>query len=214
MEAYTGFTSRYVWQIIQRQEIMYLHEEYIARYNLDVPIIIFNHRSTVLLKSKTMPYKWRVLAFTWREPDRHPGFFELTYSEAVHNGYERGVLLMSVKPTESFNWDEYENAVLETVMRIKKTGFVGVKPEEQVLATWAIFLMMYDSWLAKNVNSSFFNLVELALSSEADLVSREKACLAAQKQLVIDSKVNDVWSYQLLPLARYGSEWLVKLIND
>lgn len=193
---------------------MYLHEEYITRYNLDIPIILFNRRSTVLLKSKQSPLMWRILAFSWREPDKHPGFFEVTYSEALHNGCERDSLLLSLTPMTCPYWDEYEETVLEMVAKVKRDGFSAVESSEQLLALWAIFLMMYDSWLARNMDASFFHLVELSLRSDLDISEREHNYVTAYSKLLGHSKIQDTWSYQLHPLTKTHSDWLVKLIND
>jgi hypothetical protein len=156
---------------------------------------------------------WRILAFSWREPDRHPGFFETQYTEVIHNGCDRGKLVSDVSPSELWYWDQYETSVLKLSEKIRRSGFEAIKAEEQVLAAWVIFNIMYDSWLARNAQPGYYKLLEMVLRSDLDLGVREKACTTAQRQLAIDSKVADVWSYQLMPLARYGAEWLVKLIN-
>jgi hypothetical protein len=111
-------------------------------------------------------------------------------------------------------WDQYEKFVLDTVQELKGGGFRATESEEAILAVWEIFLIMYDSWLARNMDSTFFCLVEQSTKKSASVESRIKACALAQKFLAIDSHVENVWTFQLLPLARYGAEWLTRLIND
>lgn len=193
---------------------MSLHEEYIQRHNLNVPVVLYNHRSTVFLRNKDAPYNWRVLVFSWRDGGNHPSFFEITYSEAVHNGHEQGKLIKDLIPATICYADDYEAAVHRMVANVRNAGYYAFPPEEQILAAWHFFLKICDSWLASTMDQAFFWLVEHTLRSDLPVSARLKACSVAQKQLWFDSRANDLWSYQILPLARYGSEWLVKLINE
>lgn len=193
---------------------MYLHEEYIRRNGLNIPVVLYNHRSRAFLRSKDTPSKWRILAFYWHEPDRHPGYFEISFVEPVHNGHAGGKLIKDyMKPTMCY-WDEYEYNVLKFVKYIQENGFEAIKPSEQILAAWQIFLIMYDSWLARHMDAGFFKLAGTSLDANLSLSRRMEAFEAAQSQLCIDKRTNDVWAFQLLPLAKSGSEWLVRLINE
>lgn len=192
---------------------MSLHEEYIHRHKLDVPVVLYNHRSTVFLRNKDAPQSWRILVLAWRDGGNHPGFFEVSYNEAIHNGHLMGKLVKDLIPNSTCFWDEYEACVLRMAQSIRKAGYSAVPTEETTLAAWQFFLIMYDSWLAETMDRSFFWLVEHTLRPDLPLEARHKACHVAQKQLTVDSRVNDLWHYQILPLAKHGSEWLVKLIN-
>lgn len=192
---------------------MHLHEEYIKRHKIDIPVVLYKQRSTVLLRSQNTPYRWRILAFRWRELDNHPGFWEIFYNEAVHNGHEIKTLVNDVYKIEVCHWNKYESSVYFMISRVLADEFVAIEPEEQVLAVWQIFLMMYDSWLARHMGNGFFELVGISINSLLPRAGRLEAIDEAQRQLCIDKTINDVWAFQLLPLAKAGSEWLVRLIN-
>lgn len=193
---------------------MYLHEEYINRKKLDIPLFLYKSRSSVFLKSKDAPHKWRILAFSWREPDRHPGYFVTDYTEVVHNGFDKGEFTKDIYNIDITYWDEYEGVVSCVVDLVKKHGYQAVKLEEQTLAAWQIFLMMYDSWLARNMDVGFFKTVGRSLDQGLTRRERESALREAQNLLGVDRRINDMWAYQILPLAKTRSEWLVRLIND
>lgn len=193
---------------------MYLHEEYIKRHNLKVPVVIYANRSSAFLKSKNWPATWRILAFYWREPDRHPGFYEIICREVIHDGHEKGSLTECAIRTINCYWDGYEEAVQNMVRINQHDDFEAIKCEEHLLACWQIFLMMHDSWLARNMDEAFFKLVGDSLDPRLSLETRLARSEEARSQLSIHKSIYDVWTYQLRPLVHNESEWLVRLIND
>jgi hypothetical protein len=193
---------------------MYLHEEYIKRHNLKIPVVLYRRKSSVFLKSKEAPHKWGVLAFCWHEPDRHPGFWDVGFNDVVHNGYAERRLLKSRHKVDFCYSDDYEEVVWIMVNYAKEYGFAAVESGEQVLAAWQIFLMMYDSWLAEHMEPDFFKLVGESLDPSKPRDVRLRKFEAAQRELIIDRTVNDVWMFNLLPLAKPNSEWLIRLINE
>jgi hypothetical protein len=193
---------------------MHLHEEYIRRNKLDVPVILYSHKSRVFFKNKSAPYKWGILTIFWHEPDRHPGFFEMKCASAQHDGYKDNKLVIDEIRSQWWHWDEYEKMLMKLIHWAKEKSLVALELREQILAAWQIFLIMYDSWLAENMDLSFFKYVGITLDPTHSLDEREAACKQAQTKLSGHKEVYEGWTGQLLPLTKSRSEWLIRLIND
>jgi hypothetical protein len=193
---------------------MYLHEEYIRRKKLRVPTILYKRRSSVILKTSSPPYRWRIVALCWHAPDRHPGFFELRVSEPVHNSHDRGTKTMrDLKGEDVCYWDQYEETVLTFAEDSRKQGFAAVEGPEQLLAAGQIFLMIYDAWLARTMEPSFLLKVGEMLDESRTVADRLTALDGIIAPTRSTKSVHETWVYQLSPLAHAGSEWLVRLIN-
>jgi hypothetical protein len=193
---------------------MHLHEEYIRRHNLHVPVILYRQRSTVFLRSKNTPYFWRILSFHWHDPDRHPGFWDVTYNEIIRNGPEINRFVHSIDKVDSCFSDQYEETVLEFVNRVRSSHFVAIPNEERVLAAWQILLTMYDYWLASHKDKEFFDLVANSLDSTKSISDRLLAYQQAKDKLSDSKPVLDTFIYNLVPLTRGDSAWLIGLINE
>lgn len=190
-----------------------LHQEYIERHKLAVPVVLYNARSTAFIRSKNEPYTWRVLVLAWRDVSRHPGFFEVSYNEAIHDGFNNSSGLIREIGHVNCYWDVYEDYILRLAESIRASGFIAPPIAEQTLAAWGFFLYMFDSWLAATMDSNFFWLVEYTLRQDVSLNARLKAFHVAKKQLAAIPEISKLLLYQILPLARSSSDWLVNLIN-
>lgn len=193
---------------------MQLHEEYLKRNSLDVPLVLYNHKSRVFLRAPTETPMLGIVSVTWRAPDKHPGFFEMNFSSVIHDGYAEGRLIAEDISPQIWYWDEYECKLLWTIDQLKKRSIKAFETSEQSLGIWQMFLLMYDSWLAKNMDLTFFELVYKSLDTSLNVDERYKAFQNAQSKLAVRKAVHDVWLYQLWPLAKVNSEWLIRLIND
>lgn len=189
---------------------MFLHEEYIKRHNINIPVVLRVHRSCVFLKSKTSSMG-RILTLSWRNSTRHPGYFEMNYFNVLHNGCEDDTLIHPIR-FEDWKWPEYEFEILKMVEEIKQ-DYIAVNSQEVFLAAWFAFLIMCDSWLAKHMNPHFFTLVEASIQSNNDSQSRKIVAIEAIQQLPEKSYARDVWHMMMLPLATCESKWLIGLIN-
>jgi hypothetical protein len=191
-----------------------LHEEYIGRHNLDVPVVRYDNHSNVFLKSKETPFRWRIFSIRWHDGGYHPGFFEATYTTPSHNGCETGDLLNHLMRPKRLYWEEYEDWIL-TMTGTLKEEHVAVSAHETLLANWQIFLVMYDLCLARDMGEDFFVAVggsicdDLGMPQRLDCFSTATAHLYAHLPSVYES-----WKYQVMPLSNTHSEWLEKLINE
>ena len=197
---------------------MRLHEEYLKRHNLDVPLVCYDHRSTVFLYGIDAPM-WRIMSLAWRHPETwHPGFFEMSYCAPMHNGrasdghFSSGLVQNLCRPRKWY-WDTYEESLLKFVSEVQKE-FRAIPHQDCKLASWQMFLYMCDARLASlRDRPLFFNRIEESLrSSDASerLIAQGKVLHQLQGCM---PEVFDIWTHQVEPLTANYSEWLVELIN-
>jgi len=191
---------------------MRLHEEYISRHHLEVPVVRYDSRSSIFLKTKQSPCAWRVLSIQWREGGHHPGFFEVNYMMPKHNGYQSGDLLLNVLYPVNLYWEEYEQGILDLVADIR-SDYVAVLEEESLSAAWQMFLVMHDTLFA-HFSHGFFADVERSTSTDLDVDERRRAFKTAEKHVdLVAPRTYESWKYQVAPLANLHSKWLEDLIN-
>lgn len=194
---------------------MSLHEEYTRRRSPYKPLVLYEKRSAVLLKSTAKPYNWRILSINWIDHGYHPGHFEVSYSHIIHNGFEDGMLMRDIS-SEGWYWDEYERNLLNYVGNIKKSGYDATFVEEHLLSCWEIYLILIDSWLSENMSLDFFDVVEQSLNTENSIDSRTELVNDALNSIEEKSEVvSDIWKFSVAPLARHQhTNWLADLVNE
>ena len=189
---------------------MRLHEEYITRHSLDVPIVRYDKRSTVFLRSKDSPCDWRIFSTHWNECDWHPGHFVIRHSYPCHDGYLRH--LLKDLSHDEVKWDKYEEHVLKFVEN--KGDFEPVPSEEKTIEVWKMFLYMYDSALS-GVGSDLLSMIGKSVNPELDYSEKLRAISTATLQLRMNHcDIYDSLSHQVLPLENNYADWLVKLLDD
>lgn len=190
---------------------MRLHEEYIARHNLAVPVVRYDKRSTVFLKSNST-CEWRILAISWKECDWHPGRFEARYTYPCHDGYE-DVLLEDVFSPRQLHWDEYEEYLLGLVSLIS-SEYTAVPYKDRYFVAWQFFLVMYDSALSV-LGPDFISIVGKSLAPDISLRKRDNLVEEGKSYLKRCSpSTYDALMHQVVPLTTHYAEWLVKLVNE
>lgn len=193
---------------------MKLHEEYIQRHNLNVPVFCYDCRSDVFLKTKNSPHRWAVFHIIWRQKTSRPGFFEFMRMEPLHNGH--GALSCFDKENYVY-WDCYQTQIMNIVSSYKEDGFYAVSGQEKILMAWEMLLYMYDDVLAKRISSNdFYFQVEKSIDSSMSVSSRISSYKNALRILSESSGVDrimDVFNFQLMPMARWNSKWLEDLFN-
>ena len=153
---------------------MRLHEEYIHRHKLDVPVVRYDSASQVVLRSKGRPLQWRIITCEWRTHGYHPGYFEVCCKSPVRNGYYKENTLKDVILPKNLHWDEYETGILSIIDRIKDS-FEAVSEKESAMSAWHIFLFIYDTWFANNMNSDFMGCASESVDLDLDFLSRQAA---------------------------------------
>lgn len=191
---------------------MNLHEEYLLRHNVKRRAIYFYKSSCVFLRNKKHPNSYRILTLSWRNAENNHGCFEVTYFATIHNGCQDNVLTHMIK-NEDWQWDQYESKLLEFVKEIRPE-YEAIEDNQNLLLSWVSFLKVCDSWLAENMNHTFFDLVAESIDSALSYHKREDACRKAQSKLVANSYADNVWKFMMQPLSKTRSKWLVDLINS
>lgn len=193
---------------------MRLHEEYIRRHNLPIPIIRYDSRSNLFLKTKDAPFRWSIFGITWRPQSHRPGFYEFTRMEPLHNG--NGTFRCFEKD-KCVYWDQYEKEITRVVVEYKEQGFHPTPSKERTLMAWEMFLYMYDGWLSERMDSKFYQNVERSTTASLDLNSRSISYRVAKKMLSDcygSEKIIQILNYQVMPMVSGHSQWLEDLFND
>tara|TARA_Y100000034_G_C6830075_1_gene374608 strand:- start:367 stop:762 length:396 start_codon:yes stop_codon:yes gene_type:complete len=129
----------------------------------------------------------------------------------IHNGYHKESMLGDVMHPRTAYWDSYEGCILDLI-DVTKSDFIAVSSDEAPLASWCIFLLIYDNWLALNMPPEFYEFAAESISE------RPIACrwVAYEKSLryIRKTRAEEVFEYQIKPWASAHSEWLENLIND
>jgi hypothetical protein len=183
---------------------MHLHEEYVKRHKLAVPLIRYDSQSVVLLRSKEKPLFWRVIDITWSPCHWHPGKFVIKTWVPRHDNSR----MHRAFPTREVYWDEYEDRVL--ALRDMGNDFIAVTKKELPLATWYVFLMIYDTYLSR-LSEEFKEFV--ASSIDPDNTELRQAAQRAQVKMCLEDEALKSAYRSHMEIFRNYSDWLVALIN-
>ena len=184
---------------------MHLHEEYIKRRQLKIPLIRYDSRSVALLKSEE---EWRIIDISWVSCHWHPGHFVIRVLMPRH---DKGGSIR-VFPNRELYWDQYEDHILE--LKDTWSGFHAIPKKESSLAWWYVFLLMYDSSLAQ-LSFDFRELVAASIDPDSEFLDKKIAAKRAQLQMRIeDICLEEAWSGITHDYSPKYADWLVNLIND
>lgn len=193
---------------------MHLHEEYLSRHKLPLLPVRYKRKASAFLRSTSNPSKMRVLSSQWQSRESHPGYYKVSYCEAVHNGWSVGKFLHYQINSAEVYWDQYESYMNVMCTKIRKNGYVALPADQQLLAAWQFFLIMHDSWFCQKNKQDFFFLAQDTLRTDLSMTTRMASvneCLLALRSF--DSPVYEIWSYHVHQFIASDSEWLVKIIN-
>lgn len=193
---------------------MRLHEEYIHRNNLDIPVILYDSRSNLFLKTKDAPFRWSIFNIVWKPQSGKPGFYEFTRMEPLHNG--NGTFRCFEKDRRVY-WEQYEEEVTNVVRVYKQQNFTPISNRQRGLMAWEMFLYMYDGWLAQRMDAKFYQQVERSTMETLDVNTKSIAYRIASRMLseqYSSEKVVQTLNYQIMPMINGHSKWLEDLFND
>lgn len=138
---------------------MFLHEEYLARHNINLPFVVHGKDSSLILKNPSLPSSWRVfkVSFTRSYPT---GVYRIAYLGFRHNGYRDKKYLDVLFESPKVHYDQLESYLLSTVKIIDFSGFKPVLNfNESMIFLWESFLYTHDAWIASRFKKDFLNLV-------------------------------------------------------
>jgi hypothetical protein len=192
---------------------MRLHEEYILRHNLNIPVIRYDSKSNLFLKTKEAPFRWSIFNISWRNQSGRPGFFEFTRMEPLYNG--NGAFRCADKG-HCVYWDKYESEIFQVLQEYKEKKFFAVQNKIRNLVAWEMFLYMYDEWISERMDDRFYQQVERSTMPTLDIGTRTVAYRIASRMLA-DSHGSDkaiqMLNYQIMPMINGHSNWLENLAN-
>lgn len=192
---------------------MRLHEEYIIRNKLDIPVICYDSKSTLFLKSKLTPFRWSIFNILFRQSSSRPGCYEFMRMEPVHDG--EGAFKCLDKD-HYVHWDKYESEIANFVNSYQKNGFYAVAKNERLLAAWEMFLYMYDGHLAMSMDKDFYEKVYVSTNLKLSLADRTVAYREANRMLAShfnSDNVLDMLNHRIIPMVKCHSKWLEDLVN-
>lgn len=192
---------------------MRIHEEYVLRHRLNIPLIRFDSRSNLFLKTKDTPFRWSIFNIVWRPQIGKPGYYEFVQMQPLHNG--QGAFNCREKD-HYVHWDKYEFEVIKIVKEYKDNGYYSIPSQFRNFMVWEMFLYMYDGWISKKMDSNFYRQVELSTSAELDYELRSNALKRAVNYLTDSEdseKIIKKFNYQIMPMVNGHSKWLEDLVN-
>jgi hypothetical protein len=185
---------------------MHLQEEYIKRHNLIVPIIKHVSRGSLLFKGGL---NYGLLIIEWKESNRHPGNYFISYYVPLHDGYMSGRFFQRLNESDvELEWDNYTQWLVNWCNKI--TPVTGDK--EIVLAIWEIFVYCCDGWLAEFAQPFLEKLLFKSLDKELSIDDR---FVGYQECLVYFTtehpSIMKAFRNEVLPHINNYSHWLGKL---
>lgn len=193
---------------------MRLHEEYIHRNNLDIPVILYDSRSNLFLKTKDAPFRWSIFNISWKPQSGKPGFYEFTKMEPIHNG---NGTFRSFEKDKRVYWEQYEDEITSIIEDYKKQNFFPIVNRQRSLIAWEMFLYMYDGWLAERMDEKFYHQVLISIMNDLDINTRSIAYRIASRMLIDQygsEKVVQTLNYQIMPMISGHSKWLEDLFDE
>lgn len=193
---------------------MQLHEEYIQRHKLDVPLIRYDQRSKILLRNHT-PQNWRVLSFEWEYDFGHPGFWRCSIIEPIHSSYGKDRNWRQTLGPQSVYWDQYE-----TFVKTLAKDFVGWKVSDsdmdRELFCWEVLLYTCDNWFTQNPigkNQRFLKYLSGSIDFSLPLEERWSN-FQESLSMMENNSLSEFYSYNICNHLGSGSDWFAGLINN
>lgn len=178
--------------------MMQLHEEYISRHRLNVPVIKHDTRSNVVLRNSNN--KLSILDIRWIEVGNHPGYYLVTRLSSSSEHEEE---------TEVF-YEDYDEYILHLALVFRSDDIRVVAENERELAIWEIFVEMYNLGSIESIKWCVRN----SIRSDRSISYRNQFYQHALLELKKFVDYYDSYFYRFLPLVKGHSFWLERIINE
>ena len=195
---------------------MDLHEEYIQRHNLDIPLIKYSRSSQLFLSSENGEFseRWRVIKIKWEEVVVRPGKFKFAYLKPLHDGFSKDGAFKSCMNYEPYYWDQYEKGIGDLVSYCKKRRYKAeITMDERMQFLWEIFLYVSDARIAR-MNKEVIQMAWRSLHDKDQKDRVQWIKILFGKLRLIDKSLMDLYEHYLDPLNQNYAEWLGKIINE
>ena len=198
---------------------MRLHEEYLKRHGIDVPLILYDKKSSLVLRKKEPPFAWKFFEARWVWPDPgHPGYYEFHEMTPRKNGWEDGKWF-GERPLRAYYWDEYETALLQHMKNYREAGYIPVPKSERAIVGFEVLLYLFDSMMADLMVSNgerFCKQVCEVLDMRRNWSERVTSfyeCWNFLTKTPHHETLNEAFQFAVLPPINNQSQWLKNLIE-
>jgi hypothetical protein len=192
---------------------MRLSEEYVARRQIKVPMVIHNPVGSILLRSAGPERwdrpRWLILRYKWEHHAVRPGKYCIEIARPVHDGYKHE---MFKQDTVIKYWHQFEDYLLNWIGNIDAQVVLG--KQAVVLGAWELFVFTRDSWFATQ-NHECKRLLFESLDRQQTLEARHARYqdlimwLSVQQPAVLRS-----WKYDVLARVDSYDERLAALVHS
>lgn len=185
---------------------MRLLEEYIKRHNINFLPVYHVSRSNIILKRHSRPQI--VLNIKWEEEENRPGYYTFNYFSPNHNGYLNEKYFTQLNENNYYKYNEYASFIMRWV---KNLDFTPVEPNHVKLAIWEMFLLCFDSWIAKNnLEESVFAVIDLSLTEAARFAAIDNFFDYLKNH---HHFVWEIYNFEFQKHEYNYADWLVELIK-
>lgn len=190
---------------------MLLQEEYLMRNSItDVPIVNYITNGSILLK---IDNGYLLMTITWKEHDRGPGSYHISYHTPIHDGYLKNCYFNKIEKFDrEIEWDEYYSYILSW----SKNNVIPVCGDKEViLAAWEIFVFCCDGMFVDYSNHAFEKLIYRSLNDEITLDERFQGY--QECMVYMSSEIPALlrsFKHDVLPHIQNYCHWLANLIKS
>lgn len=190
---------------------LHLHEEYIRRKQLPVPVIKSAAVTDVMLKTANGTY--RAFTIHWLPGGAHPGKFLFREIEPALDCDGLAGHGLAVRFERHYHADTYEQGIAEAVARFKESGDRAVQPHDWELASWHMFVISMGSRLMQSASSEVLRTIVDSVSDDLGPLIRHRSMRLAKRFLMYDSHLRKHWANFQDLVQTSETRWLVDLIN-
>ena len=194
---------------------MRLHEEYLKRHQLSVPIIKHVPLGHLIVRNSgetcfnVSTVNWTVLKMKWEDPVYHPGFYLFKFLQPYKTNLSDSNFLRAKDEEIKIRWDEYEDYLLNWTANFKPSMFI-TDPMEIVMTVWEMFIYSHEQTIIERYRS-LSNLFFKTLDFHSNLAGRYNSYVKLLKLVDQNDFPFNMWRRNLNEIAQNYSPWIAKL---
>jgi len=194
---------------------MHLHEEYIRRHKLDVPVIRYNQRSKILLRNDSLP-NWRILSLDWQSDYAHPGYWLCSLIEPIHASFGRDRNWRQLFRPRQIFWDQYDGFMKS--LAADHCGWTVTQNQlDSELFCWEVLLYTCDNWVSHNMRENRAFLKNMAMSIDKKFSLDDRLASFQEAFRIVQNtsmSVAEFYSYNICNHHGDGQKWFSELISN
>lgn len=193
---------------------MFLHEEYIHRHRLEVPVIHYDLHNKILLRREN-PSNWRIMTLDWEFEYGHPGYWHCTFIEPIHASYHKSRNWRQLFRPRRVYWDQYDE-FFKRLAADHNEWQVATQPMERELFCWEVLVYTCDNWFAQSEmmrNRRFIRLLSSSLNNKLSLEGRWENFQEAVCMIDKSNSISEFYKYNICNYTNGDSKWFARLIE-